>query len=239
MTVSAQDRTFLLMTLANDLIAMAYTLRAERRRFSAHLLRSQQMLHVYLTLSEVAETLERSTAILHDCNFLETSEMSEKSKEMEQQIGRQAAHPGAAQAAGAAAAAKTDQRSAEATSSTAQEATKPTDPTPDTPQSAADQEKQFDNLADQIASAITASLRRLAIEERRLLLDAMPAAIGMRNLVTLLDRLQEKLVAALRKLDLIEQKFTGIGKAIDVIAQAIQRNMPGNNGDPNDNEQGD
>ncbi len=188
MRIDTQQKKLLIEELTIGLPAAAWTLRAERRKFSAHLLRVASMRHVYETLSEVAENLDILNVTLIDLFLTEGIEMDEKTKEMEQQIGRQAAHPATALEAGAA-----------------------------------------------------------------------PAALGMRNVVTQLDRLQEKLETALGKLDLIdtelallakwcgarqihlelvEQKFTGIGKAIDVIAQTMQKNMTGKNGDPNDNEQG-
>ncbi len=250
MTSDAQQNTLLIEELILGLPAAAWALRAERRKFSAHLLRTARMRHVYETLSEVAENLDILNVTLIDLFLTEGIEMDEKTKEMEQQIGRQAAHPAAAHDAEVPAAAKTDQTSAEATSSAAQEATKRIDPTRDIPESAADsiaaakallaqeQEKRFELLAAQLACAITGSYGNAARENRRVLLEAMPAAIGMRNVAAQLDRLQEKLVAALGKLDLIEAKFTGIGKAIDLIAQATQKNMAGNNRDPDHDEQG-
>ncbi len=236
MTIDAKQKKLLIEDLRIGLPAAACTLRCERRKFSAHVLRVASMRHVYETLNEVAESLDILDVTLIDLFLTEGIDMNEKTKEMEQQIGRQAAHPAAAHDAEVPAAAETDQTSAEATSSTAQEATKRIDATRDTPESAAEsiaaakasiaeeQQKQFESLAEQLAAAITESYGNAARENRRVLLEAMPAAIGMRNVVTQLDR--------------IEQKFIGIGKAIDVIAQATQKNMAGNNGDPNDNEQG-
>ena len=251
MTIDAQQKKLLIEELTIGLPAAAWTLRSERRKFSAHLLRVACMRHVYETLSEVAENLDILNVTLIDLFLTEGIEMDEKTKEMEQQIGRQAAHPAAAHDAEVPAARETDQTSAEATNRAAQEARKRTDPTCDMPESAADsieaarallaqeQEKQFELLAAQLACAITGSYGKAARENRRVLLEAMPAAIGMRNVVVQLDRLQEKLVAALKQLDLIEVKFTGIGKAIGIIAQATQKNMAGNSGELDDNEQGD
>ncbi len=221
MTIDAKQKRLLIEDLTLGLPAAASTLRTERRKFSAHVLTIPSFRHVYETLSEVADSLDILNVTLIDLFLTEGIEMNEKTKEMEQQIGRQAAHPGAAQEAEVPADAKTDQTSAEATSSPAQEATKRIDPTLDTPQS----------VAETILSALTALSQ---------VLEAMPDAIGIRNVVTQLDRIQNivttngivfgKLAVMPGVLDRIEQKFIGIGKAIDVIAQATQRNMPGNNG---------
>ena len=246
MTMTDRERYCALLDLSNNLNVIAYTLRAERHKFSGHLLRSKPMLHVYETLSEIARTLEAFTTILHDCNFLKGVEVDE----MEKQIGRQAASPASASAAGP--------------------AEKTTDSKPAGQEGplgiSQEQQRQFDGLAGTLAHAISESLKRTAVEQRAILIDAIVAALGIDEITFRMDRFEEQLEGLnvidvrLEKIDqklillekwcgarqlhleLIEKKFAGIGAAIGVIAKSIPKTMhaAGNNGDDQPNiKQGD
>ncbi len=61
---------------------------------------------------------------------------------------------------------------------------------------------------------------------REALIESLTAALGVKDIAEQVDTIDKKLKILLgisAKLERIEQKFTGIGKALDVIAQQVQR----------------
>ena len=201
-----------LQEVANNLIVAAYTLRAERRKFSSHTLRSQSMLHVYRTLSEIAGTLEMMTDTLYDINFLEGNEMGEKQYETTEEAVKTAQENGTQDAA-AAETTNSDGSTEKGPSSSDAEAANQTDRDQGTPAEISEKAPvEFSNSVTVVSQSLAEIIAQISSHDTK----------------------------TTSRLDIIERKFTGIGRAIEVLTKSIQKpaTESGGNGELGNKEQG-
>lgn len=205
MTITANDRKFALDDILRDLKSQAVVLGSARGRFALHYLQySEGCLCVYAMLAEAATAMEVLATTIQDLILLEGIEMDEKQREMQNQIGHQAANPTPPPAAS----------SAENTTGSPQGGGVLLTPDEQEEIGPGEMRERMDRFEEQLEG-----------------LDVIDVRLG---------KIHASIEQQIVRLDLIDRKFAGIGKAIDVIARATQKNMTesGGNGELEEEEQG-